>query len=113
MTVHEEKILSTTRLVKSQALDMIFQNVIESKGKGGTPLDVTQLLSSDRVFIMLWLRSVSYGNGYKFNIQCPSCQQRFEHVVDLSNHPIKELDKENPITEPLTFTFPLSKYNKI
>ena len=107
MTVHEEKILSTTRLVKSgQALDMVFANVIESKGIGGQPLDVSQLLSSDRVFIMLWLRSVSYGNEYKFNIQCPSCQQRFEHMVDLSNHPIKELDKENPPEEPLTFTLP-------
>lgn len=111
MTVHEEKILSTTRLVKSgQALDMVFQNVIESKGKGDTPLDVAQLLSSDRVFIMLWLRSVSYGNEYKFNIQCPSCQQRFEYVVDLSNHPIKELEKENAPEEPLIFTLPISKY---
>ena len=110
MTVHEEKILSTTRLVKSgQALDMVFQNVIESKGKNGDPLDVSQLLSSDRVFIMLWLRSVSYGNEYKFNIQCPNCQQRFEYMVDLSSHPIKELDDSTP-EEPYKFTLPVSKF---
>lgn len=111
MTVNEEKILSTTRLVKSgQALDMVFQNVITSTGKAGQPLDVGQLLSSDRVFIMLWLRSVSYGNEYKFDIQCPSCQQRFEESVDLSAHPIKEMSKESPISEPLVFELPISKY---
>lgn len=111
MTVHEEKILSTTRLVKSgQALDMVFQNVIESKGKNGQDLDVSQLLSSDRVFIMLWLRSVSYGNQYKFNIQCPSCKQKFEFMVDLSTHPIKEFEKDTPLEEPFQFTLPISKY---
>ncbi len=111
MTVNEEKILSTTRLVKSgQALDMIFQNVIQSKGKNGAPLDASQLLSSDRVFIMLWLRSISYGNEYKFNIQCPSCQQRFEQAVDLSNHPVKEMDTTNPPREPFTFTLPFANY---
>lgn len=111
MTVQEEKILSTPRLMKSgQAIDMVFQNVIQSKGLNGQPLDVGQLLSSDRVFIMLWLRSVSYGNEYKFNIQCPACQQRFEHVVDLSSHPIKEMNLEDKISEPLKFTLPISKF---
>jgi len=88
---------------------MVFQNVITSKGKNGQPLDVGQLLSSDRVFIMLWLRSISYGNEYKFNIQCSSCQQRFEYSVDLSTHPIKEMAK-GELVEPLTFTLPISKF---
>jgi hypothetical protein len=112
MTVHEEKILSTPRLVKSgQALDMVFQNVIKSKGKGGQFLDPSVLLSSDRVYIMLWLRSVSYGNIYKFNLTCPSpvCQKRFEYEVNLSQHPITEMSDPN-ISEPLIFTLPMSKY---
>jgi len=103
MTVKEEKILSTTRLVRSgQALDLIFKNVIKSK------IDPGKLLSSDRVFIMLWLRSVSYGNIYKFNLQCPSCQGRFEYEVDLGNHPIRELEDEN-VKEPFELVLPVSK----
>lgn len=103
MTVKEEKILTTTRLVKSgQALDLIFKNVIKSK------IDPSKMTSSDRVFIMLWLRSVSYGNIYKFNLQCPSCQGRFEYEVDLSQHPITEFEDEN-ISEPFTLTLPVSK----
>lgn len=102
MTVKEEKILTTTRLVRSgQALDLIFKNVIKSK------IDPSQMLSSDRVFIMLWLRSVSYGNNYKFNLQCPSCQGRFEYEVDLGGHPITELEDEN-VTEPFSLELPVS-----
>lgn len=105
MTVHEEKIISTPRLVKSgQALDMIFKNVIKSN------VDTKKLLSSDRLFLMLWLRSISYGNIYKFKLQCPnqSCQKRFEYTVDLSNHPVKEFKNEN-IKEPFVVTLPFSK----
>jgi hypothetical protein len=105
MTVHEEKIISTPRLVKSgQALDMIFKNVIKSN------IDTKKLLSSDRVFLLLWLRSVSYGNQYKFKLQCPNtnCQKRFEYSVDLSQHPVKEFENED-IKEPFTITLPVSK----
>jgi T4 bacteriophage base plate protein len=112
MTVHEEKILSTPRLIKSgQALDLLFANVIKSAGKNGEPLDPSALLSSDRVFIMLWLRSVSYGNVYKFQITCPNnaCQKRFEHEVDLSTHPIREMTDPD-IKEPFEIILPISKY---
>ena len=104
MTVKEEKILTTTRLVKSgQALDLIFKNVIKSK------IEPEELLSSDRVFIMLWLRSVSYGNIYKFNLQCPSCQGRFEYEVDLGDHAITEFTDKD-IKEPFELTLPVSKF---
>ena len=106
MTVNEEKILATTRLVKSgQALDMVFQNCIKSS------IDVTQMLSSDRVFLMLWLRSISYGNIYKFNMTCTNgaCQKRFEYSVDLTTHPIKEMKEE--VKEPIELQLPISKYN--
>lgn len=106
MTVHEEKILTTSRLVKSgQALDMIFQNCIKSRINPG------ELLSSDRVFVMLWLRSISYGNVYKFNLICqnPSCGRRFEHEVDLSEHPINEIE-DDTIEEPFELTLPVMKY---
>lgn len=112
MTVHEEKILATARLVKSgQALDMVFANVIKSKGKGDERLDPGMLLSSDRVYIMLWLRSISYGNIYKFNLICPStlCQKRFEFEVDLNNHPISEITDAS-ISEPFEFELPFTKH---
>lgn len=106
MTVHEEKILTTSRIVKSgQALDMIFDNCIKSDIRSG------DLLSSDRVFLMLWLRSISYGNLYKFNLTCQnsSCGKRFEYEVDLSEHPIKEIEDPD-VKEPFEITLPIMKY---
>lgn len=111
MTVHEERILTTNRIVKSgQAIDMVFRNVIKSKGKGGEPLDPSLLLSSDRIFLMLWLRSISYDNIYKFNLQCPNCEKRFEYSVDLAQHEVKELDPETTETEPYEFVLPKWQY---
>jgi len=111
MTVHEERILTTNRIVKSgQAIDMVFRNVIKSKGKNGEPLDPSLLLSSDRIFLMLWLRSISYDNIYKFNLQCPNCEKRFEYEVDLAQHDIKELDPENTDPEPYEFVLPKWQY---
>lgn len=102
MTVHEEKILTTTRLVKSgQALDLIFRNCIKSD------IDPGELLSSDRVYIMLWLRSVSYGNIYKFWIQSqdPTNTGRFQWEVNLDAHPIKEF-ADPDISEPFKLVMP-------
>ena len=106
MTVAEEKILATPRLVKSgQAIDMVFEACIKSK------IDPKELLSSDRVFLMLWLRSISYGNIYKFTLTSPEPGNpvRFEYEVDLSNHPITEFNDET-MTEPFEFTFPKCQY---
>lgn len=102
MTVHEEKILTTSRLVKSgQALDLIFRNCIKSE------IDPGELLSSDRIYIMLWLRSISYGNVYKFwiNSQDPTNQERFQWEVDLVTHPVKEFT-DAKITEPFELEMP-------
>lgn len=102
MTVHEEKILTTSRLVRSgQALDLIFRNCIKSD------IDPGELLSSDRVYIMLWLRSISYGNIYKFWIQSqdPANPGRFQWEVNLNNHPVKEFTDPD-ISEPFEVTLP-------
>jgi len=102
MTVHEEKILTTARLVRSgQALDLIFRNCIKSD------IDPGELLSSDRVFIMLWLRSISYGNIYKFWLQSqdPANPGRFQWEVDIKNHPIKEFT-DSDIKEPFDVVLP-------
>jgi rRNA maturation protein Nop10 len=107
MTVNEEKILTTPRMVKSgQALDGVFQNCIKSD------INSEDLLSSDRVYLMLWLRSVSYGNEYKFDLTCPNntCEKRFEYMVDLTNHPITEMEDPS-ISEPFKFHLPIMGYD--
>lgn len=103
MTLTEEKILATNRLIKTgQALDMVYSNCIKSDIN---PLD---LLSSDRLFIMFYLRGISYGHDYTFTIRCPNitCTKKFKYTVDISKQEIKEIEHE--LEYPLQVTLPRS-----
>jgi len=97
MTMTEEKILSTNRLIKTgQALNMVFRNCIKSD------IDPEDLLSSDRIFLMYWLRAISYGPEYTFTLRCPNptCPVgKFKYTVDISKQPVKEMSAD--IKEPI------------
>jgi len=103
MTMVEEKILATSRLIKTgQALDMMFRNCIKSD------IDPKDLLSSDRIFLMFWLRALSYGAEYEFTLHCPNptCTKKFKYRVDIKQQPIKEIAKD--FTEPVELKLPKS-----
>lgn len=101
MTHTEEKILSTSRLIKSgQAFDMVYKNCIKST------IDPLDLLSSDRLFLMFWLRGISYGHLYTFSMRCPECDKSFKWTVDISKHPVKEITDE--LEEPIEVRLPRS-----
>ena len=104
MTLTEEKILATTRLIKTgQALDMVFRNCIKSK------IDPLDLLSSDRLYLMFYLRGISYGNEYTFTLRCPNpnCGRQFRYTVDISQQPVKEMGED--IEEPIKVELPKTK----
>jgi len=104
MTLTEEKILATNRLIKTgQALDMVFKNCIKSK------IDPLDLLSSDRLFLMFYLRGISYGNEYTFTLRCPNpmCGRQFRYTVDISQQPVKEINED--IEEPIKAVLPKTK----
>ncbi len=103
MTLTEEKILSTNRLIKTgQALDMVFRNCVKSD------INPSDLLSSDRLFLMFWLRAISYGNEYTFSLRCPNntCNRKFKYTVDLGNQPVKEIEPDT--VEPIEVKLPKS-----
>lgn len=103
MTIKEEKILNTTRLVKSgKALDMIFQACIENAN-----IKVEELLSGDRSFLLFYLRAISYGAAYEYKINCPACSTQFENTYNLNEIIIKHLPDD--FKEPIEFTLPISK----
>lgn len=83
-TINEEKILNTTRYVKSnKALDMIFERVCKFP-EGFTAND---LLIGDRLFLLFYFRGISYGNEYEFSVRCTNedCQKMSTHTYDLNN----------------------------
>lgn len=78
-----EKILATQRLAQSgQSIDYLFRNCC----KFPDGFDPADLLLGDRVFLLYFLRGITYGNMYEFMITCPNqnCQATNTHQYDLN-----------------------------
>lgn len=108
LTLREEKILSTNRLVQQgKALDMILENCIKSD------VDPMALLSSDRLYILFYLRGMSYGLDYDFNVRCYRCGTDFTQKVEINKLPVKEWENEEDATEPWEMILPVTKFKVI
>lgn len=108
LTLKEEKILTTTRLVQQgKALDMILDNCIKSE------VDPMQLLSSDRMYILFYLRGMSYGLEYDFNVRCYRCGTDFTQKLDIDKLPIKEWHNADEAAEPWEMVLPVTGFKVV
>lgn len=79
MTGREEEILATPRYVKKGvAMNMIFNKCI-----GGYASE--NLLTADRIFILIYLRGISYTPYYEVEITCPFTDKKFNHIINLNS----------------------------
>lgn len=80
MTGEEEQILATPRFVrKGQAINMIFEKCLRDN------IRAENLLTTDRTYLLIYLRGISYGTNYDVEIKCPECEKKFSTSVDLSS----------------------------
>ena len=99
MTVQEEKILATPRLLRSgKAINMIFQNCLQEQ------INPEQLLTADRTFLLIHLRGVSYGPEYEVQVRCPVCGESWQEDIDLSKLVVEYAD--DSIVEPVSSVLP-------
>lgn len=104
MTAREEEILSTQKFIRDgSATRRVLDRCIASD------IDAKDILTYDSNFLLFHLRSISYGDEYKFELKCqnPVCQKKFDHTVIIS-----ELEFENlpDIEEPIEIKLPVSKF---
>jgi len=79
MTGEEENILATPRFMKKgKAMDMIFDNCIREN------IDINEMLSIDRMYLLIFLRGISYTPEYDVEVKCPSCETKFNTMIDLN-----------------------------
>jgi hypothetical protein len=105
MTVKEEEILSTQRFLKSGvATRMVIDNCIASD------IEAKDILLFDSNYLLFYLRSISYGDEYTFNLKCVNavCEREFSHTVKISELEFDELPED--IKEPIEIKLPKSKY---
>lgn len=94
ITTKEEEILVTERLQRQGiALDMIMSRCIVTKG-----INTLEMLSGDRMHLLMYLRAISYGPEYQFRVKMPSTDTMQDIRTDVGKLKIRTLpdDFEEP-----------------
>lgn len=101
ITTTEEKMIFGSSNLKS--LDDVMNSCIkEPEG-----LDVDELLTSDKHFILIQLRILTYGSDYNVKNTCEHCGETDTYIVNLlEDMPIDELDED--FEEPFEIELPMS-----
>lgn len=105
MTAAEEEILSTQKYLKTgTATRAILQRCIASD------IDARDILLFDSNFLLFYLRKISYGDEYTFEIASTEdqWQRKFKHTVKISELKFEELP--DGIKEPIVIKLPKSGY---
>lgn len=106
MTTKEEEILSTQRHLRTGASTrLILQNCIDSA------IDAKDILVFDSNFLLFYLRKISYGDEYEFEIASTedALRRKFKHTINISELRFEELD--DSVKEPIVINLPKSKYS--
>lgn len=83
MGLDAEKILATQRLAQSgKSIEWLFRKCVQFD----TKFDPVNLLIGDRVFLLYYLRGITFGNEYEFIAKCSNeeCGRSNTHVYDLN-----------------------------
>lgn len=104
MTANEEQILATPRLVhRGTALDMVFGQCIQEN------FNTQNFLSQDRIYILIYLRGISYSPEYDVEVRCPFTSSTFSTTIDLNSLPVENCpDDFGPLD--LTCVLPKTKF---
>lgn len=90
LTASDENILTNPNLLESgEFLDILFNRKILEPD-----LRYRDLHVGDRNAIMIWLRSTAYGHEYPITLIDPESLEEFEHTIDLTQVPTKNLGAE-------------------
>ena len=108
MTGAEEEILTNPRLIRSgDAVNQVLANCVARLGENKAPSvkDVLDLLSGDRLFLLVRLRQVSLGDEVSLELTCtnPSCRQMNPVLVNLEELEVTKYtaEREFKLTLPV------------
>ncbi len=99
-TSEEKKLLAST---SDDALDKLIESCVVAP----KDFNIKLLNPADKHFLMLKLRTHTYGSEYHVTGKCPDCNHKADYKIDLDEFPIYELDDD--FTQPIMFTLPVSQ----
>lgn len=73
----DEKILLSGKKSRIDPINLIISKCVEG-------LDIPELLEMDKMFLLMKIREISYGDNYAFELTCPSCGTAADIEIKLS-----------------------------
>ena len=105
MTFEDEKYLATAKKSGKDPANLLLERCVSN-------IEVNHLTSADKLFLILKLRELSYGDTYDARVVCSKCESEAEIGIIISELPVKELPED--FTDPVVVTLPkLGKEAKV
>ena len=98
MTFEDERAMMTNKSGGADILNLLLTRCMNN-------LDVGSLLQMDKLFLIMKLREISYGDEYSAAITCTECKNENSVKFTLSNLPVRYV--EDDLTNPITILLPV------
>lgn len=100
MTFEDEKSMVMAKKNKSDVINVLLSRCVQG-------VNVQDLLLVDKLYLILKLREISYGDSYSATVNCMKCSGENRLTFSLSDLPVQELD--DSIQEETEIELPVTK----
>ena len=100
MTFEDERAMMSNKNPNVDSLNMLLSRCVSN-------IDVGQLLQMDKLFLVMKLRELSYGEDYKVDITCTSCKKDNKVTFQLNKLAVNYV--EDTLTDPVEINLPILK----
>lgn len=104
MSLADEEILGNKTYSKNGT---IFSKLLDSCIVNN--VNVKKLIPYDVFYLLYYLRKITYGEDYKFEITCPECGKKYEKTIDISEVEWEEIE-DKTVRGIKTIKLPVSKF---
>lgn len=104
MSLSDEEILGNKAFINNGT---VFSKLLESCIVDD--VNIKKLIPYDVFFLLYYLRKITYGEDYKFEVTCAECKKKYEKTIDISDVEWEEIDDEN-VEGIKTIKLPVSKF---
>lgn len=102
MTFEDEKVMVLSKKNKGDVVNTLLSRCVDG-------IDILDLLIVDKLYLILKLREISYGDTYSATVACNKCQADNKLNFTLSDLPINYFD--DSLKEITEITLPVTKVN--
>jgi hypothetical protein len=98
MTFEDERAMMSKKNVNIDVLNILLTRCVSN-------INIGSLLQMDKLFLIMKLREISYGNEYNATINCTGCRKDNKITFTLSEMPVKYMEED--ATDPVIVKLPV------